>query len=78
MNNLDKIDEIIKNQMFINFEFNDSTTFEEMKCDNLDKIEIVMAIEDEMGIEFDDIEFDSIATVGEMKQYVMFIKLKGQ
>ena len=48
----------------------EETTFEELNLDSLDMVEIIMAIEDEFGIEISDEDGEKIKSVGDAVAYV--------
>ena len=48
------------------------TSFREnLNADSLDLVELVMALEDEFGIEIDDDDVENIETVEDAKKYIM-------
>ena len=68
----EKIVDYLANQMDLNKEdISPDTTFESLGIDSLDTVEMVMDLEEELGIELD-LE-DKIATIGEL---VAFIETK--
>lgn len=48
----------------------DKRFMEDMDCDSLDTWELVIAIEEEFGIEIPDEDANNISTVGELIKYV--------
>lgn len=69
---LDKIKEIVKNILDVD---PDSVTLDsslsgDFEADSLDKIEIVMAIEEEFGITVEDDAIKSIDTIGDAVNYI--------
>lgn len=48
----------------------ESSLKEDFNVDSLDLVELVMAIEDEFGITFDDSDFDKIQTVKDAVDYI--------
>lgn len=50
---------------------NDAHIYGDLGADSLDAVELVMAIEDEFGIEIDDENAEKIATVQQAIDYVM-------
>ena len=48
------------------------STFEDLKIDSLDLVELIVSLEDEMGIEFG--EPEGLATVGDVVAYVETLK----
>lgn len=71
MDVLEKVKEIISEQLDIDIDkiILDST-FEEMDADSLDLVELVMALEEEFGIEITDEEIESIKTVGDVVNHI--------
>ena len=48
----------------------DTNLMKDLSADSLDAVEIIMAIEDEYGIEIPDEEAEKIQTVGDLVRYV--------
>lgn len=48
----------------------DSRLVEDLGADSLDSVELVMVLEDELGIEIDDSELDGVKTVGQLVEIV--------
>lgn len=48
----------------------DSRLVEDLGADSLDSVELVMALEDELGIEIYDSELDGVKTVGQLVEIV--------
>lgn len=47
-----------------------TTSFEELNADSLDVVELVMAFEEEFGLEISDEEAEKIQTVGQVVDFV--------
>ena len=62
---LDKVVEIVCNQLTVNKEdvTPDSSFVEDLGADSLDTVELVMAFEEEFGLEFPDDEAENITTI---------------
>lgn len=43
---------------------------DDLNADSLDLVELIMALEDEFGLEVEDEEVESIKTVGDAKDYI--------
>lgn len=43
---------------------------DDLNADSLDLVELIMALEDEFGLEVEDEEVESIKTVGDAKEYI--------
>lgn len=69
---LDKIKEIVKNILDVDPDSItlDSSLSGDFEADSLDKIEIVMAIEEEFGITVEDDAIKSIDTIGDAVNYI--------
>ena len=68
---LEKVKEIISEQLEINFEdIETGSTFEEMDADSLDLVELVMALEEEFGVEISDEEIENIKTVNDVVEHI--------
>ena len=67
-----KIIEIISAQFNVDEKaINLDTSFQDdLNADSLDLVELIMALEDEFDLEFDDEEVDNIKTVGDAKNYI--------
>ena len=48
----------------------DTNLMKDLSADSLDAVEIIMAIEDEFGIEIPDEDAENIQTVGDLVKYV--------
>ncbi len=73
----EKVKSIVVNQLGVNEEeVNKEASFvEDLGADSLDIVELVMALEEEFGIEIPDEEAEKIRTVGEA---IAFIEAKSQ
>lgn len=69
----DKVIEIIKRQLSID-EDTDITSktvlAKDLNADSLDAVEIIMALEDEFGVEIPDEEAEKLKTVGDIVNYI--------
>ncbi len=73
MNNIEeKVKEIIAEQLGVKKEEirPESSFVDDLGADSLDTVEIVMALEEEFGIEIPDEDAEKITTVGEAIQYI--------
>ena len=68
----DKIRQIIADQLGVKKEeVTDSAKFvDDLGADSLDTVELVMALEEEFGIEIPDEEAEKLATVGDALRYI--------
>ena len=68
----DKIKDIIIEQLQVEeSDINmDTNLMKDLSADSLDAVEIIMAIEDEYGIEIPDEEAEKMQTVGDLVRYV--------
>ncbi len=68
----DKIKDIIIEQLQVEeSDVNmDTNLMKDLSADSLDAVEIIMAIEDEYGIEIPDEDAEKIQTVGDLVRYV--------
>ena len=68
----DKIKDIIIEQLQVEESdvTMDTNLMKNLSADSLDAVEIIMAIEDEYGIEIPDEEAEKIQTVGDLVRYV--------
>jgi acyl carrier protein len=48
----------------------DEATLEDLGADSLDNLEVVMAVEEEFGINIEDDEAEKITTVGQMVEHI--------
>ena len=73
----EKVKSIVVNQLGVNEEEvnNEASFVEDLGADSLDIVELVMALEEEFGIEIPDEEAEKIRTVGEA---IAFIEAKPQ
>jgi acyl carrier protein len=68
--------EKIKGMVSIQFNVDDKninleTSFrDDLNADSLDLVELIMALEDEFGLEIEDEDLDSIKTVGDAVEYI--------
>ena len=68
---LEKVIEIVKEQLNVEAEITAESNFkEDLGADSLDLFEIVMAFEDEFGTEIPTEDLESIATVGDVVNYL--------
>ncbi|MCH2212465.1 MAG: acyl carrier protein [Fuerstiella sp.] len=72
MSNEEKIIGIVSDQLDSPREdISRSSSFvDDLKADSLDIVELVMALEDEFDIKIPDEDYDKIATVGDVIEYV--------
>ena len=68
----DKIKDIIIEQLQVEESdvTMDTNLLKDLSADSLDAVEIILAIEDEYGIEIPDEEAEKIQTVGDLVRYV--------
>ncbi len=73
----EKVKSIVVNQLGVNEEevTNEASFVEDLGADSLDIVELVMALEEEFGIEIPDEEAEKIRTIGEA---ITFIEAKSQ
>lgn len=69
---LEKIAEIVKEQLNVgDVEITEKTSFkEDLEADSLDLFELIMALEEEYGVEIDSGELENITTVGAVIEYL--------
>lgn len=69
---LDKIIDIIREQLNIDdVEITEETSFkDDLGVDSLDLLELVMAFEEEYGMELDPEELEGIQTVGDVMDFI--------
>jgi len=67
-----KLIEIIATQFNVDAEdLTVETSFkDDLNADSLDLVELIMALEDEFDLEFDDEDVEDIKTVGDAKSYI--------
>lgn len=67
-----KIKEIISTQFNINEkDITNETSFKDtLNADSLDLVELIMALEDEFGLEVQDEDMEGIKTVGDAVEYI--------
>lgn len=71
MSVFDKVKALIVEQLDVDGEkVTMTTTFEDIDADSLDVVELVMALEEEFGIEIADEEVEKIKTVGDIVKYI--------
>ncbi|OQX88224.1 MAG: acyl carrier protein [Candidatus Omnitrophica bacterium 4484_70.2] len=73
MNNIEeRVKEIIAEQLGVKKEEikPESSFIDDLGADSLDTVEIVMALEEEFGIEIPDEDAEKMSTVGEAIQYI--------
>jgi acyl carrier protein len=61
---IDKLDKITMNTSLI----------DDLEADSLDAVEVIMALEDEFGIEIPDEEAENFKTIGDIFRYIEEIK----
>lgn len=69
---LEKIADIIREQLNLDdIEITEDTSFkDDLQADSLDLFELVMAFEEEYGIEIPSEELEKLATVGDVMDYI--------
>ena len=68
---LEKLKEIVKEQLNAEAEITEATSFkEDLGADSLDLFELVMAMEEEFGIEIPPEDLEQILTVGNIISYL--------
>lgn len=71
MDTSDKIKEIIGSQLAVEPEnIADTTTFEDLGVDSLDKIEITLQLEESFQIEIPDSDTEKLLTIGDVVKYI--------
>ncbi|MGJ8723050.1 MAG: acyl carrier protein [Roseibacillus sp.] len=70
--NEERIKDIIVEQLGVNVDqvTADAKLMEDLGADSLDAVELVMAIEEEFGIEVPDDEAEKLTSMGDIKAYV--------
>lgn len=68
-----KVNKIISDQLGVNEDqiTNESTFVEDLGADSLDKVELVMAIEEEFDLEIPDAEAEKLTTVKAVVEYIV-------
>ena len=68
----EKVKKIIEEKLYVNADqnTNDARFAEDLKADSLDTVELVMALEDEFGLDIPDEEADKIKTVADAIGYI--------
>ena len=76
MSDFDKIKSIIVEQLGVdeNEVTTDAHFIDDLGADSLDTVELVMALEEEFGIEISDEEAEKIQTVGDVVKYIEKVK----
>ncbi len=69
---LEKIKDIVVTQFNVEASnINIETSFrDDLNADSLDLVELIMALEDEFGLEIEDEDLDSIKTLGDALEYI--------
>lgn len=68
---LEKIAEIIKEQLNTDMEIAEATSFkDDLGADSLDIFELVMALEEEFGVEIPSEDLENVNTVGDVMNYL--------
>ena len=72
MSHKEKVIEVIEEQLSVNRDQikEDASFIDDLGADSLDTVELVMALEEEFGMEIPDEEAEKITTVGEAIKYV--------
>ena len=72
MDIFEKIKEIIVERLSVNVKdvSKEASFIDDLGADSLDTVELVMALEEEFGLEIPDEEAEKIATVGDAVKYV--------
>jgi acyl carrier protein len=66
-----KIKKLISEQLGVDeSEIAKETSFEDLDADSLDIVELVMALEEEFGLEIADEEVEKIKSVGDVVRYI--------
>lgn len=68
---LEKIAEIVKEQLNTDVEITQATSFkDDLGADSLDIFELVMALEEEFGVEIPSEDLENVNTVGDVMNYL--------
>lgn len=68
---LEKIAEIVKEQLNTDMDITEATSFkDDLGADSLDIFELVMALEEEFGIEIPSEDIENVNTVGDVINYL--------
>ncbi len=68
---LEKIAEIVKEQLNTDTEITEATSFkDDLGADSLDIFELVMALEEEFGVEIPSEDLENVNTVGDVISYL--------
>ncbi len=68
---LEKIAEIVKEQLNTDMEITEATSFkDDLGADSLDIFELVMALEEEFGVEIPSEDLENVNTVGDVISYL--------
>ena len=69
---LERVTEIIKEQLNVeDVEITEATSFkDDLGADSLDLFELVMALEEETGVEIPSEELENIKTIGDVEKYL--------
>ena len=68
---LEKIAEIVKEQLNTDLEITEATSFkDDLGADSLDIFELVMALEEEFGVEIPSEDLENVTTVGDVVDYL--------
>ena len=68
---LEKIAEIVKEQLNTDMDITEATSFkDDLGADSLDIFELVMALEEEFGVEIPSEDLENVTTVGDVINYL--------
>lgn len=68
---LDKVKEIVANQMHIAVDdVHDTTSFRDLEADSLDVVEVIMAVESEFSIILPDEVVETFKNVSDLAKYI--------